>query len=94
MVSRQVTPKFVEVQTGPLATHATIFEPSADEAIESQKSVAERAVQVIPELGQVWGRPPKTTAANSVPSPEHVTEAQARLGALLEIHVAPEFVEL
>lgn len=58
LVSRQVTPEFVEVQTGPLATLATIFDPSADEAIESQKSVAERAVQVIPELGQVWGRPP------------------------------------
>jgi hypothetical protein len=53
LVSRHVTPKFVEVQTGPLATHATIFDPSPDAAIESQKSVAERAVHVIPELGQV-----------------------------------------
>src|ERR1700722_8815976 len=52
-----------------------------------------RNIQIVP--GAYVGAPPPPTAPiNSLPSAEHATLVQLRLGTLFEVQLSPEFVEV
>jgi len=82
----------------PVLAAATNLVPSAEQATVSQPSSVLVDAQVVPELVEMIIIPlfgtVEPTATSSVPSAEKAREFNPTFGALFDIHVAPESVEI
>jgi hypothetical protein len=95
LLTFQVAPKLVEIQTPALGTAATNLSPSADEATLAQLTLVGALVKLQdpPKSDDVQIPPPSTAATILIPFVEQVTDDQVLLGALLKFQFVPELVE-